>query len=103
MDLKIPIAEPEIGAEELANVTRAIKSGWISSKGEFIGEFEDNFAKYLDLKYGVSVSNGTVALHLALEALGINSRDEVIVPTLTFIATANAVRYTGAVPVFVDS
>jgi perosamine synthetase len=100
---KIPIAEPDIGSEELANVTEAVKSGWISSKGPFIEKFEETFTKYLNLKNGVSVSNGTVALHLALAALDISSGDEVIVPTLTFIAPANAVRYTGAVPVFIDS
>ena len=103
MKFKIPIAEPDIGSEELANVTEAVKSGWISSKGAFIEKFEGTFAKYLNLKNGVSVSNGTVALHLALAAIGISSGDEVIVPTLTFIAVANAVRYTGAVPVFIDS
>jgi len=99
----IPIAEPSIGKEELNNVIDAVKSGWISSKGEFIINFEKNFAKYCNVKYGIAVSNGTVALHLALAALGIKKGDEVIVPTLTFIATANAVRYCNAKPVFVDS
>lgn len=99
----IPIAEPLLGEEELNNVLDAVKSGWISSKGKFISEFEEKFAQYCGMKYGVATCNGTVALHLALTALGIASGDEVIVPTLTFIATANAVRYTGAKPVFVDS
>ncbi|CEG13862.1 conserved hypothetical protein [groundwater metagenome] len=99
----IPIAEPYIGEEELNNVIEAVKSRWISSKGKFITEFEESFAKYCGVSYSVAVSNGTVALHLALEALGIKKRDEVIVPTLTFIATANAVRYCNAKPVFVDS
>ena len=99
----IPIAEPCIGEEELNNVIEAVKSGWISSKGEFIINFEKNFAKYCNVDYGIAVSNGTVALHLALAALGIKKGDEVIVPTLTFIATANAVRYCNAKPVFVDS
>jgi len=99
----IPIAEPLLGEEELNNVMEAVKSGWISSKGKFIPEFEDQFAQYCGKKYGVATSNGTVALHLALTALEIGPGDEVIVPTLTFIATANAVRYTGAKPVFVDS
>ena len=99
----IPIAEPSLGEEELNNVIEAVKSGWISSKGKFITEFEENFAHYCGMKYGVATCNGTVALHLALAALGIGPGDEVIVPTLTFIATANAVKYTGAEPVFVDS
>lgn len=99
----IPIAEPLLGEEELNNVIQAVKSGWISSKGKFIPEFEERFAQYCGAKYGVATSNGTTALHLALTALEIGEGDEVIVPTLTFIATANAVRYTGAKPVFVDS
>ena len=99
----IPIAEPLLEEEELNNVVEAIKSGWVSSKGKFIPEFEENFARYCGVKYGVATSNGTVALHLALATLGIKEGDEVIVPTLTFIATANAVRYTGAKPIFVDS
>jgi len=99
----IPIAEPFLGQEELDNVVEAVRSGWVSSKGKFIPEFESGFAAYCGVKHGVATSNGTVALHLALTALGIGPGDEVIVPTLTFIATANAVTYTGAKPVFVDS
>lgn len=99
----IPVAEPCLGEEEMKNVIEAVKSGWISSKGEFIEEFEREFAKYCGVKYGVATANGTVALHLALKSLGINEGDEVIVPTLTFVATANAVIYCNAKPVFVDS
>mgnify|MGYP000159063823 CR=1 FL=1 len=99
----IPVAEPCIGDEELKNVIEAVKSGWISSKGKFIEEFERDFAKYCGVKYGVATANGTVALHLALKALGIGKGDEVIVPTLTFVATANAVTYCNAKPIFVDS
>ncbi|MBI4287988.1 MAG: DegT/DnrJ/EryC1/StrS family aminotransferase [Chloroflexi bacterium] len=99
----IPIAEPILGEAEMANVVQAVKSTWISSKGEFIPLFEKQFAGYCGAKHGVAVSNGTVALHLALKAMDIKEGDEVIVPTLTFIATANAVRYVGATPVFVDS
>ena len=68
----IPVAEPCLGEEELKNVIEAVKSGWISSKGEFIEEFEREFAKYCGVKYGVATANGTVALHLALKSLGIN-------------------------------
>ena len=99
----IPVAEPCLGEEELKNVIEAVKSGWISSKGKFIEEFEGGFAKYCGVKYGVATANGTAALHLALKSLGINKGDEVIVPTLTFVATANAVIYCNAKPVFVDS
>jgi perosamine synthetase len=99
----IPVAEPSLGKKELEYVVDAVRSGWISSKGRYINEFEQKFAKYCGVKYAVSTSNGTVALHLALLSMGIGKNDEVIVPTLTFIATANAVAYTGAKPVFVDS
>lgn len=99
----IPIAEPCLGKEELDNVVEAVKGGWISSKGRFIPEFEEEFATYCGVRHGVATSNGTVALHLALKTLGISGGDEVIVPTLTFIATANAVAYCNAKPVFIDS
>jgi len=96
------VAEPEIGEEELKNVVEAVRSGWISSKGRFIEEFENLFAKYVSVKYGVATSNGTTALHLALVALDIKPHDEVIVPDLTFAATINAVLYVGAKPIIVD-
>jgi perosamine synthetase len=99
----IPVANPFLGAEELENIKEAVESGWISSKGRFITEFEEKFAAFCGVKYGVATSNGTTALHLALTGLGIGKGDEVIVPDLTFIATANAVTYTGATPVMVDS
>jgi perosamine synthetase len=99
----IPIAEPSLGEEELSNVIEAVKSGWISSKGKFIEEFERKFSNYCDRSYGVATSNGTVALHLALKALEIGKDDEVIVPDLTFVAVANTVTYCNAKPVFVDS
>ena len=99
----IPIAEPSLGEEEFQNVIEAVKSGWISSKGKFIAEFEQNFAQYCSRKYGVATSNGTVALHLALKTIGITKDDEVIVPDLAFVAVANVVTYCSAKPVFVDS
>lgn len=99
----IPIAEPLLGEKELEYVTECIKTGWVSSLGEYILNFEKNFSEYCGAKYGITTSNGTTALHLALTTLGIEKGDEVIVPTLTFIATANSVSYTGAKPVFVDS
>jgi len=98
----IPISEPNIGDKELEYVTDAVKSWWVSSLGYYVEKFEKDFAAYCNAKYGVSVSSGTVALHLALVALKIGVWDEVIVPNLTFAATANAVLYTGANPVLVD-
>lgn len=99
----IPVSEPCLGEDELNNVIEAVKSGWISSKGRFIPKFEREFSKYCGVNYGVATSNGTVALHLSLEAWGIGNNDEVIVPDFAFIAVANSVIYTGAKPVLVDS
>jgi len=98
----IPIAKPYLDEEELKNIVRAVKSNWISSIGEFINEFENKFAKYCNRKYGISTSNGTTALHLALKALDIKEGDEVIVPDLTFISPANVVKYCNAKPILVD-
>lgn len=99
----IPVAQPDIGEEELEAVVKTVKSGWISSIGQNILEFESKYANYCGLKYGVATSSGTTALHLCLASSGIGPGDEIIVPSLTFVATANAVMYTGAKPVFVDS
>ncbi|MFQ6128957.1 MAG: DegT/DnrJ/EryC1/StrS family aminotransferase [Thermoplasmata archaeon] len=99
----ISIAEPTLGEKELEYVVDCIKSNWISSKGRYVQRFENLFAEYCGRSDGIATSSGTTALHLALESLGIGKGDEVIVPTLTFIATANSVSYTAARPVFVDS
>ncbi|MFH1907538.1 MAG: DegT/DnrJ/EryC1/StrS family aminotransferase [Chloroflexota bacterium] len=99
----IPISEPLLSGNELAYVNDCVRSGWVSSLGKYIAEFEQGFADFCGVRHGIAVSNGTAALHLALVALGIGPGDEVIIPTLTFIATANAVRYIGATPVFADS
>ncbi len=99
----IPVCEPMLAGNELEYITEAVKTGWISSSGKYVQEFENKFAEYCDCKYGVAVCNGTVAIHLALAALGIGKGDEVIIPSFTMIATAFAVCYTGAVPVFVDA
>lgn len=103
MDKFIPVCEPMLAGNELKYVTDAVSTGWISSSGKYVTEFEKQFAAYSDCKYGVAVCNGTVALHLALVALGVSEGDEVIVPTFTMIASAFAVCYTGAKPVFVDA
>ena len=98
----IPISKPSISEREVAYVTAAVESTWVSSLGEYINTFEAEFAKFCGTKYAVSVFNGTVAIHLSLKALGIGPGDEVIMPNLSFIATANAVLHAGAIPVFAD-
>ncbi|HEY1942338.1 MAG TPA: DegT/DnrJ/EryC1/StrS family aminotransferase [Roseiarcus sp.] len=87
---------------ERSNLLHAFDSGWISSSGEFVTAFEEKFAEFCECKHAVAVSNGTVALHLALRACGVGAGDEVIIPDLSFIATANAVLECGARPVFAD-
>jgi perosamine synthetase len=99
----IPITDLSFEGNELEYVTDCIKTGWVSSLGKYVHRFEDGFAAYCGAKHGIATSNGTTALHLALAAMGIGPGDEVIIPTLTFVATANAVIYNGATPVFVDS
>jgi perosamine synthetase len=99
----IPVCEPTLGGNEAKYVLDCVESNWISSAGKYISRFEQSFASLCGASYGVACANGTVALHLALAALGIGPGDEVIVPTFTMIATINAVTYTGATPVLVDS
>jgi len=98
----IPVYEPLLGAREEEYVVDAVRSGWISSLGKYIPQFEGSFAAFCGTQHGVSASNGTTALHLAAHALGLGPGDEVIVPDLTFIGSASAVHYTGARPVFAD-
>lgn len=100
--VRMPIAQPQIDGREYEYLTDAFTSTWISSSGEYITRFENEFSAYCTTRYGVAVSNGTTALHLALTALNIGPGDEVIVPDLTFAATINAVLHAGAVPVIVD-
>lgn len=99
----IPVAQPYLGKEEEKLILDGVRSGWISSIGKYIELFEKDFAKFVNCKYSVTTSNGTAALHLAMVAAGISPGDEVIVPSMTFVATANVVSYVGAKPVFVDS
>ncbi|HZH65609.1 MAG TPA: DegT/DnrJ/EryC1/StrS aminotransferase family protein [Flavisolibacter sp.] len=103
MKIKYPVYQPSLTGNEKKYVNECIDSTWISSKGVFISRFEEEFARFINVRHAATVSNGTVALHLALMALGIGPGDEVIVPTLTYIASVNAIVYTGATPVFVDS
>lgn len=99
----IPVCEPMLAGNELKYVTEAVSTGWISSSGKYVNEFEKQFAEYCGCQYGIACCNGTIALHLALIGLGIGKGDEVILPTFTMIASAFAVCYTGAKPVFVDA
>lgn len=99
----IPVCEPTLTGNEVKYITQAVKTGWISSSGEFITKFEEKFAEFCGVKCGVSCSNGTTALHLAIEAMGIGRGDEVITPTFSMAASTNSILYTGAKPVFVDS
>lgn len=101
-EIKIPLDWPNLGQLEREYILRALDSGYVSSAGPLVGEFEKCFAAYLGVAHAVAVVNGTAGLHLALKLLGIGPGDEVIVPALTFIATVNPVIYTGARPVVVD-
>lgn len=99
----IPVCEPMLAGNELKYVTDAVSTGWISSAGSYVTAFEKAFAAYCGVRYGIAVCNGTLALHLALRALGVGPGDEVIIPDFTMIASALAVCYCGAKPVFVDA
>jgi len=99
---KINIAQPSFLGNEKKYVMDAMETGWVSSIGPYIEKFEQAFAEYHGVKHAIATHNGTIALHLALAAAGISGNDEVIVPDLTFIATANCVRYCNAVPVLTD-
>ncbi|WP_276956068.1 DegT/DnrJ/EryC1/StrS aminotransferase family protein [Methanobrevibacter woesei] len=100
-DIKVPIAKPIIGEEEIENVVEVLKSGMIA-QGPKVMEFEEKFANWIGAKYGIATNSGTSALHVALLACGIGEGDEVITTPFTFIASGNAIVYTGATPVFAD-
>ncbi len=103
MEIKYPIYNRSFTGNEKKYVLDCIDSTWISSRGSYIEKFEHKFAEYTGATHATAVNNGTAALHLALMALGIGYGDEVIVPDFTYIATANAVKYTHATPVFADA
>lgn len=98
----IPLSVPCIGANEWRYVEDCLKSGWVSSAGGYVGMFEEAVRRYTGAKHAVACVNGTSALHTALLACGVRPGDEIIVPTITFIAAVNAIRYAGAEPVFMD-
>lgn len=99
----IPVYQPFLGGREKEYVNQCLDSTWISSRGEFISRFENEFARYIGANHATTVSNGTVALHLAMAALGLGPGDEVIVPTLTYVASVNTILQTGASVVFAES
>ena len=101
--MNIPVYKPKLASKTKEYVNDCIDSSWISSKGKYVAKFETEFSKFLNISHSCSVSNGTVALHLALASLGLSHNDEVITPSLTYIATVNAINYVGAKPVLVDS
>lgn len=100
--MRLPVAAPDLNGNEEKYVVDAVRSSWISSGGPYLSRFEDEFAELCDTRHAIAVSNGTVALHLALLALDVGPGDEVIAPSLTYIASVNAIKYVGATPVFVD-
>jgi len=102
MSIKVQFASPEIGDDEVQEVNEVIKSGWLTTASR-CSLLEDEFAAFVGARYALAMNSATAALHLGLEALGINQGDRVLVPTLTFTATAEVVRYLGADPIFMDS
>src|SRR6185312_3948037 len=100
--LPVSLHEPRFAGKEKEYLQRCIESGWVSSGGPFVEEFENKLAALSGTKFAIATVNGTAALHAALHIAGVDPGDEVIIPALTFIATANAVTYCGAVPHFVD-
>lgn len=102
MNKFIPLSVPNFKGRELEYVTKAVETEWVSTGGEYINEFERRIAKYLNVESAVACQSGTVGLHLALKLAGAGYGDEVIVPTLTFIAAVNPIKYLGAEPIFMD-
>ena len=102
-NVNIPLSVPNLNKKEiLKNLEECLESGWVSTGGKFIPEFEDKVKKYIKTKCAAGVQSGTAGLHLSLQVLGVQRDEEVIVPTLTFIAAVNPVTYLGANPVFID-
>ncbi|MEI7672666.1 MAG: DegT/DnrJ/EryC1/StrS family aminotransferase [Deltaproteobacteria bacterium] len=99
----IPVSEPLIGEKEIEYVNECLRNGWISSAGLFIEEFEEKWAAYCGMKYGIAMSNGTAALQAAVGCIGLQPGDKVIMPTFTIISCAQAVLYNGGIPILVDS
>jgi perosamine synthetase len=101
-EYRVPLYRPSLKGNESRYVLECLETSWISARGRFVGEFEHAFAAKLGIRHALAACNGTAALHLAVAGLGIAPGDEVIVPTLTYVASANAIAYAGGVPVFAD-
>lgn len=101
-EVSIPLCEPKMGGNEWKYIKECLDTNWVSSIGKYVEQFEHGFADYLGMKYAVSCVNGTAALHIAFLVAGVKPEEEVIVPALSFVASANTVRYIGAWPVFID-
>jgi perosamine synthetase len=99
----IPLSVPNISGNELKYVQDCLETGWISSVGSYVTEFEDAIAEYVGAKHAVATMNGTAALHIAQLLAGVKPGDYVIMPNITFVATANSIKYTGADPIFIDA
>ena len=99
----ILLSGPNMAGNELKYVTECITTGWVSSVGAYVDQFEKMSAEYAGTKYAVATSSGTTALHICLVMMGVNSEDYVITPNITFIATCNSIKYTGANPLFIDT
>ncbi|HEX3011523.1 MAG TPA: aminotransferase class I/II-fold pyridoxal phosphate-dependent enzyme, partial [Syntrophomonadaceae bacterium] len=99
----IALHEPSFNGNEWTYIKKCLDSGWVSSAGQYVELFEQKLAEFVGVKHAAAVVNGTSALHLALKIVGVGAEDEVLIPALTFVATANAVSYCGAVPHFVDN
>ena len=98
----IPLSVPNISGNEMKYVKDCLETGWISTAGSYVDKFEDEFAKYVGMQKAVSTMNGTSALHIALKVMGVGRNDLVIMPNVTFVASANAVSYLGAEPLLID-
>ena len=98
----IPLHAPLFAGKEWEYVKACLDTGWVSSVGKYVDEFEDRIAHYTGVKHAIATVSGTASLHLCLKLVGVSQGDEVLIPALTFIATANAVSYCGAMPHFVD-
>ncbi len=101
--LRIPLCRPSMGGNESAYLEQCVRDNWVSSAGPFVERFERDIAAYLGVDHAVALVNGTAALHLALIVAGVRPGDAVVTSTLTFVATANAIRHAGAWPIFVDA
>lgn len=99
----VPLHEPKFDGNEWSYVKECLDTGWVSSVGKYVDLFEQRLAEFMGVKRAVAVVNGTAALHIALKVVGVEEDDEVLIPSLTFVATANAVTYCNAIPHFVDS